>query len=348
MRFLHLADLHLTNNFPYGSVRPSTGLNKRFEEQLKVLKEIFTYAVKRKIKYVLIAGDIFHNSNPTSRVRTSFASVLKKFPDLKIIAISGNHDTCGTWHSLQDYAEFGLENFTFIYKLCRIQLDEEINVVCVPWGTPVNKARTYKNKKAKFNVLLTHQSVLGASFDNEYFSPDGPSVEVIEQLGFDYVALGHFHKMQRLTDRVWYSGSIYPRDFREIEQPKYFLDVTLYKNGNIEVVPVMCRDIMFRYVYSTDDIEVEDIQGKYIKWIGRKDEFTPEVEELLKNAEYYFVNFVQDSDKARKEYELDTDLFTVGRAIEMYVNETVEEKYRNEVLKKALDLYEQMKTTERV
>jgi exonuclease SbcD len=45
--------------------------------------------------------------------------------------------------------------------------------------------------------------------------------------GFDYVALGHLHRMQRAGKNGWYSGSPLAYSFGEAESEKYFLSVEL-------------------------------------------------------------------------------------------------------------------------
>jgi exonuclease SbcD len=45
--------------------------------------------------------------------------------------------------------------------------------------------------------------------------------------GFDYVALGHLHRIQRAGKNGWYSGSPLAYSFGEAEAEKYFLSVEL-------------------------------------------------------------------------------------------------------------------------
>jgi exonuclease SbcD len=58
--------------------------------------------------------------------------------------------------------------------------------------------------------------------------------------GFAYMALGHIHKPQRLSDTVRYSGSPIPLSFSERNDPKYVLELTLTDGSivDIEQLPV--------------------------------------------------------------------------------------------------------------
>ncbi len=57
----------------------------------------------------------------------------------------------------------------------------------------------------------------------------GTAEEVSPELfsGFSYVALGHLHRPQRVTDRMWYSGSPLAYAFDEAGQKKGFLSVDI-------------------------------------------------------------------------------------------------------------------------
>jgi exonuclease SbcD len=56
--------------------------------------------------------------------------------------------------------------------------------------------------------------------------------------GFDYVALGHLHRMQRAGKNGWYSGSPLAYSFGEAGAEKYFLSVELDTRAGEPPVPV--------------------------------------------------------------------------------------------------------------
>jgi exonuclease SbcD len=55
--------------------------------------------------------------------------------------------------------------------------------------------------------------------------------------GFDYVALGHLHRMQRAGENGWYSGSPLAYSFGEAESEKCFLSVELNTADRAPPVP---------------------------------------------------------------------------------------------------------------
>ena len=62
--------------------------------------------------------------------------------------------------------------------------------------------------------------------------------------GFDYVALGHIHKMQQIGERpVWYSGAPLKYSFGETTQTKGALLVSLEEEGKCEVHKLILRPL---------------------------------------------------------------------------------------------------------
>ncbi|MCK4838205.1 MAG: metallophosphoesterase, partial [Desulfobulbaceae bacterium] len=55
MRFIHTADIHLGKTY-----RNSLGEAERYEDFFRCLSGIVDNAVKKKVDFVLIGGDLFH------------------------------------------------------------------------------------------------------------------------------------------------------------------------------------------------------------------------------------------------------------------------------------------------
>ena len=86
MRILHTADFHLGKNLE--------GFT-RMDEQEEFLKDFVDIVKENNIDLVIIAGDIYDNSNPPARAEKMFYSTLKKLSEdgeRLILVIAGNHD----------------------------------------------------------------------------------------------------------------------------------------------------------------------------------------------------------------------------------------------------------------
>jgi exonuclease SbcD len=78
-------------------------------------------------------------------------------------------------------------------------------------------------------VLVAHLFASGAleAGSERIFLGNAELADMALFSGFDYVALGHLHRMQRAGKNGWYSGSPLAYSFGEAEAEKYFLSVEL-------------------------------------------------------------------------------------------------------------------------
>ena len=86
MRILHTGDWHLGKNLEGAS---------RMDEQELFLNDFVDIVEKNKVDLVIIAGDVYDNSNPPARAEKMFYDTLKKISkngERLILVIAGNHD----------------------------------------------------------------------------------------------------------------------------------------------------------------------------------------------------------------------------------------------------------------
>ena len=86
MRILHTGDWHLGKNLEGAS---------RMDEQELFLNDFVDIVEKNKVDLVIIAGDVYDNSNPPARAEKMFYDTLKKLSkngERMILVIAGNHD----------------------------------------------------------------------------------------------------------------------------------------------------------------------------------------------------------------------------------------------------------------
>ncbi|WP_066507695.1 exonuclease SbcCD subunit D [Abyssisolibacter fermentans] len=87
MKILHTSDWHLGKYLEGYS---------RLDEQEKILKSLINLIKEKQIDVVLIAGDIYDNSNPPARAEKIFYDTVKEISEEGkriVIAIAGNHDS---------------------------------------------------------------------------------------------------------------------------------------------------------------------------------------------------------------------------------------------------------------
>lgn len=234
MRFLHTADWHLGKNFYSVSL---------IEDQKYFLEKIFSLlesAKDEKNPYsaLLIPGDIYDRAVPASDASVLLDSLLSRlknnFPELAILILSGNHDSA---KRLSFASSFLKKDGIYIASSASdITTPIEIDGVCfyqLPFLTSLEKegedgfsilrTRSEICAEACRRILLSHQiknntkrAVLCAhetcfeKGDETYSVGTAEIVRPETFLGFDYVALGHIHKMmcvKKSNPAIWYSGS---------------------------------------------------------------------------------------------------------------------------------------------
>jgi exonuclease SbcD len=89
-------------------------------------------------------------------------------------------------------------------------------------------------------IGVFHGNVGGATLSNGQMLAGQDIIippHILSDLGADYYALGHIHLPQMVAKDMYYSGSLYNKDFGELEQ-KYFNVITFRdKNYNLEQIP---------------------------------------------------------------------------------------------------------------
>ena len=258
MKFLHVADLHIgkiVNDF------------SMLEDQKFILEQIKDLAVKHGVEGILIAGDIYDRAIPPAEAVAVFDKFVTELSDLGILVfmISGNHDSPerisfgeGVLDRAGVYIAGVLKEELKVVKISRDY--GEIQVLLLPFVKPGQvDARTteeavekllsrYWEKENKqdekvHRILVTHYFVTDAGREPELSDSettvhvgglDNVDASLFEE--FDYVALGHIHKPQRIGEHpIWYAGSPLKYSFGETKQTKQILMITIDENGLEEV-----------------------------------------------------------------------------------------------------------------
>ena len=255
MRFLHIADLHL------GRMLADVSLIK---EQKAVLDEIVKLSTEHDADAVLIAGDVYQRAAPQAEAMELFDGFISKLCALgkRVFAISGNHDSAQriSYFSklIQNSGVYVSEKFEG--RLQRIELQDEygkLYVHMLPFIKPVNVKLKYPEAEintytdavrtvlsqsgvdfTKRNILIAHQYITGGemagSEEKTIGTLDNVDADVFE--GFDYVALGHLHRAQKMEkNAVRYAGSPLKYSFSEISDRKSAALVELNEKGDVNV-----------------------------------------------------------------------------------------------------------------
>lgn len=255
MKLIHISDLHLGKRVNEFSM---------LEDQAYILNEILGITAEERPDGVLIAGDIYDKSVPSAEAVQLFDDFLVRLSKggTPAFLISGNHDSA-------ERLAFGgrLMNQSGIYvspvydgTVQSVTLKDAhgpVRVYLIPFLKPAHVRRFFPDAEietytdamqtvvgaleldpAVRNVALAHQFVTGAvRSDSEEISVGGTdNVDAAVFDGFDYVALGHIHRPQRVTkETVRYCGTPLKYSFSEANHEKSVTVVELGAKGTVSV-----------------------------------------------------------------------------------------------------------------
>ncbi|MEO8285325.1 MAG: exonuclease SbcCD subunit D [Chloroflexota bacterium] len=272
LRILHLADIHLGME-NYGRTDPATGLSSRLGDFLHTLNNALDWALNNDVHLVLIAGDIFKNRDPTPTVQREFAKCIHKLSaaGMPTFILVGNHDVPNALqraNTVEIYSTLAIPMVTVAQKPSVHLVDTKVGkvqIVALPWlsrsylmsnnnfrnltpdelnGEIIQLVEGFiDNSVEKLDpsmpaILTAHASVQGAVFSTEREIMLGQDVvlpkTIVANPRFDYVAMGHIHKYQVLSQNrppIVYPGSLERIDFGEQNDKKGFVSVEISEPG---------------------------------------------------------------------------------------------------------------------
>lgn len=235
-RFIHAADLHLDS--PFAGMSGVTGTVRKHLQQstFVALDRIVQLAVRERVDFVVISGDIYDSSNTSLRAQLRFVEALEMLDreHIPVFIIHGNHDPLDSPRlavTLPPLVHvFGPvpESVTVVRRS-----DGQEVVLITGMSYPTSKVKENislkYNKKAAasdlFHIGLLHANVDGNQ-DHETYAPC--SKKDLIAAGYHYWALGHIHSRRTLQESPYivYPGNIQGRNIRETG-PKgcYLVDV---------------------------------------------------------------------------------------------------------------------------
>ena len=232
MNILHLSDIHLGRRL----------FGVSLEEDLHALTaQMVAMAARPDVDCVVIAGDLYHHSQPNPDALNACSRFLSELADAgkPVLVARGNHDGeaqlayasellrranvfitpafCGETTRVTLSDAFGPVDFWLLPHIKPVQArrcwpEEQIET----YADAVARAIDHMDlDRSRRNVLVTHQYVSGAqTSDSEERSVGGLDTVPAELFEcFDYVALGHLHRPQTLKGFIRYAGSPMPFSF---------------------------------------------------------------------------------------------------------------------------------------
>jgi len=253
MRILHTSDWHL------GRVLHQHPL---LEDQGAILDRIVAHCRDTAYDALLVSGDLFDRSLPSEDAVRLWSRCLRDLraacPELPILVIAGNHDSAARIAYAADalalariHVRGGADAI-----LAPVELGDAAGARMQVWMLPflwagdldvlggpgeslirtqeetlreaIERIRPLQDPGA-LQVVLAHCFARGGAATDSERTLVGTATDVDPGLfePFDYAALGHLHRCQKIHERAWYSGSPLPYSFSEAQDAKGMLAVEL-------------------------------------------------------------------------------------------------------------------------
>ncbi|MBQ0081600.1 MAG: exonuclease SbcCD subunit D [Alistipes sp.] len=226
MRILHTSDWHLGHSlYNYD----------REEEQKEMLDQITDIVRETQPDVFLLAGDVYHTSQPSSSVQTMFTNALVEIhdacPTMTIVVTAGNHDS-GSKHEIfrTPWRALKVHMIGSLNRECPrdhvIEIPGKGYIVAIPYVNERNLPEGFfqqlldiakeGNKDGLPVIMTAHTTVKGCDFSGHdhasEYTVGGIDSFDLKQLGegYDYLALGHIHHEQFVHSgkhNVRYSGT---------------------------------------------------------------------------------------------------------------------------------------------
>ena len=244
IRILHTGDFHLDS--PLKNLGDAADICR--EELLRSFGTMVDIARESLVDAIVIAGDLFDNTNPSLQTVDYVCRKLKEISEIPVFIAKGNHDYKTDIEYPDNVRIFGTDTECYTVGDC--------NIYGKSFSSRYITECNIKNFKAgndKINIFVLHADVVGQGGTSEY---NPLTTTDMSKSNIDYFALGHVHKysgLQKVNSTYYaYCGCPYGRGFDETGE-KGVVIAEIEKNSvKTKFIPIAKR----KYVQLECDISV--------------------------------------------------------------------------------------------
>ena len=281
LRFLHISDTHIDYKPQLEYIRNPDDI---LRERLNGIYNAINYAISNDIKLIVHSGDVFNVSSPKINYIYELQKVFSYAQEkgVEFIVIAGNHDQAKTKSALNVLRVFEIFKNVHVFVEDGIFKYGDYEFLCIPSKHNWSRVREYfaeslkellSKSSSNKRILVSHIPILDA-YESSTLDIEERSFETIDKDTipdvFLYVALGHYHLMQKIRDKMYYAGSTSQLSFNEEKEKKYFIDVLIDEaNNNFVFNPIEIHPLYPLATISIDASYVTNSQD-FIKLISHE------------------------------------------------------------------------------
>ncbi len=261
MRFVHIADMHFDTSFTTLTNKAGLGDIRRLDQR-KAFNKVIEYIKANNIPYLFIAGDFYEHEYIRLSTIEYINNLFKEIPQTQIFISPGNHDPY-----LKDsfYSKFYWNDNVHIFdsKLSIIEL-EDVDIYGYGFDDFYYTNHDLENielkNKNKINILIAHGTLNASTTIEKEYNPI--SEKMLEEKGFDYVALGHIHKIDynsKQQQRIVYPGSTISLGFDELGSHGMIVGNLDKDKIELEFIPVDDKEFVVKEIDVTDMRDIDEL-----------------------------------------------------------------------------------------
>lgn len=294
VKIVHMADTHLGYRARRGTINKWAieNYSKPYEQDIydTFLKVMMDISKMKDLDFVVHCGDMFHQPSlyntypPPEPARRTLKQGLDLFfkntqDQVPFIYVEGNHGifrgyeftpfeshfTKEAYPNLHYFKEADLLQAMKTYKSLKLEFpDKNICFYLFPYFE-FRTVEAYKDRydnwiekqqplkgKEQINIAVAHGSDLDGTLHDKINSED---------YGYDYVALGHEHKLREVSKTHYYSGSLLPLNFKEVYENQGYLIVEIANTTKVLTVKKIFTQGFLKRIFKTIQININPKQS---------------------------------------------------------------------------------------
>lgn len=316
MKFVHIADMHFDTSFTTLTNKADLGDTRRLDQR-RAFNKIINYIKENEIPYLFISGDFYEHEYIRLSTIEYINNLFSEIPNTQIFISPGNHDPYLKNSFYNKY--YWNENVHIFDSKMSVFEQEYVDVYGYGFDNFYYTNGDMENfqikNKNKINVLVAHGTLNASNTLEKEYNPI--SEKLISEKGFDYIALGHIHKLDynsKDNQRIVYPGSTVSLGFDELGKHGMIVG-NIDKNGvKLEFIPIDDKEFVVKEVDVTDLLDIDELvtflndaqynENMYYKivLVGRRNfEINmPKITKLLINP-----NIIKVKDHTKMNYDLE-------------------------------------------
>ena len=209
----------------------------------------------------MIAGDMFHRP-PLKRELKELNYRLESIAPAQVVIMAGNHDYMGENSNYRDFS--WADNVHFFRR-------EQMDAILIESLNTWVYGLSYEHREIReplydqvrpfdrpgYHILLAHGG------DEKHIPIQKKALAVA---GFDYVALGHIHKPEVISDKMAYAGALEPIDRLDMGAHGYIYGEITERGTRIQFCPAASRE--YRELILESDTDMTS--GEMEQWLEQQ------------------------------------------------------------------------------